>query len=148
MARYNSIYAGPYTQATPQVREAICGAAVMPGTAVVWSGANFAQAGAASAAKVMIVQDNYLTMKDTETAWLANDRVTALEILDDQLLNVLIPTGQTILRGSELTTNATGRFVLAVATNKVIFQAEEAYTNASGVDQLVRVRAVNGYVKA
>ena len=148
MARYNVIAAGPFTQNPPQVQEAIAAAAIMPGTGIIWSTANFVQAGASAIGKVFIAQDNYLAMKDVDVAWPAGDRIIGLEIMDDHFYNVLVPTGVNVLKGSELTTNATGRFILALTTNKVIFQAEEAYNNTSGVDQLVRVRAVNGYIKA
>ncbi len=148
MPRANKIYAGPLTEATPQVQEAISTVAIMPGTAVIWSGANFVQAGAAAVAKVFIAQDNYLALKNADVAWPANDRIIGMELLDDQMFNVLVPTATNVLRGSELTTNATGRFVLAVSTNKVLVVAEEAYNNTSGVDQLVRVRAAKGYTKA
>ena len=148
MARYNVIAAGPFTQNPPQVQEAIAAAAIMPGTAVVWSGAAFVQAGLSAIGKVFIAQYNYLAMKDVDVAWPAGDRIIGLVIMDEQFYNVLVPTGVNVAKGAELTTNATGRFILAVSTNKVIFQAEEAYNNTSGVDQLVRVRAVNGYIKA
>lgn len=148
MARYNSIYAGPFTEPTPQVQEAICDAAAMPGTALVWAAAKFAVAGASAIAKVFICQDNYLALKNVDVAWPEGDRIIGMELLDEQFFNVLVPTGVNVLKGSELTTNATGRFILALTTNKVIAQAEEAYNNTSGVDQLVRVRAVNGYLKA
>lgn len=148
MARYNSIYAGPYTQPTPQVQEAVCAAAIMPGTGIVWSGTNFAQAGASTTGKVFVAQDNYLALQNVDVAWPANDRIIGMEALDDQFFNVLVPTGVNVVKGSELTTNATGRFILAVATKQVMLIADEAYNNTSGTDQLVRARAATGYIKA
>jgi hypothetical protein len=148
MARYNKIYAGPFTEATPQVQEAICAAAIMPGTGLVWSGAAFAQAGASTTGKVFVAQDNYLALKNVDVAWPANDRIIGMEMLDEQFFNVLVPTGVNVAKGAALTTNATGRFILATTGKQVMAFAEEAYNNASGSDQLVRVRAAKGYLSA
>lgn len=140
MARFNKIYAGPVTQVTPQVQERICAAAILPGTAMVESGANFAQAGANSGEKLYIAQDNYLALKGTDDAWPAGDTIIGMEALDEQFFNVRVPTGVNVARGAKLTTNATGRFVLATTGQNVAVVAEEAFNNTSGSDQLVRVR--------
>lgn len=144
MARYNKIYAGPVSEVLPQVQERICAAAILPGTALIESGANFAQAGANSNAKVYIAQDNYLAMKGVDDAWAANDRIIGMEMLDEQFFNVRVPTAVNVARGAALTTNAAGKFILAVTGNRIIAFAEEAYNNTSGSDQLVRARAAKG----
>lgn len=140
MARFNKIFAGPVTQVTPQVQERICAAAILPGTALVESGANFAQAGANSGEKLYIAQDNYLAQKGVDDAWSAGDTVIGMEALDEQFFNVRVPTGVNVARGAKLTTNATGRFILATTGQNVAVVAEEAFNNTSGSDQLVRVR--------
>lgn len=149
MARYNKIYAGPVSEVLPQVQERICAAAILPGTALVESGSNFAQAGANAAGKIYIAQDNYLAMKGVDDAWPANDRIVGMEPLDEQFFNVRVPTGTNITRGANLTTNASGKFVLATTGQNVKMVAEEAYNNTSGADQLVRARkAQPGTVQA
>jgi hypothetical protein len=148
MARFNKIYAGPATEATPQVQERICDASVMPGTAVVESGGKFAQAGANANGKVYIVQDNYLALKGVDVAWPAGDRIIGMEMLDEQFFNVRVPTGQNIARGAALTTNASGKFVATATGNRIIAFAEEAYNNTSGSDQLVRARVAKGNLAA
>jgi hypothetical protein len=148
MARFNKVFAGPFTEATPQVQERICTTAVLPGTALVESGANFAQAGANTLTKVFIAQDNYLAMKGVDDAWLANDRIIGMEMLDEQFFNVRVPTAVNVARGSQLTTNAAGKFVLATTGQRVIMIAEEAYNNASGSDQLVRARVARNQLAA
>ena len=149
MARYNRIFAGPVDYNKPQVQERICTAALLPGTAVVESGSNFAQAGANSAVKIYIVEDNYLALKGVDDATLANDRVVGIEIVDEQFYNVRVPTGVNVARGSELTTTSVGKFTLATTGQNVKMIAEEAYNNTSGADQLVRARkAQPGIVKA
>jgi hypothetical protein len=148
MARYNKIYAGPVSEVLPQVQERICAAAILPGTALVESGANFAQAGAASNAKIYVAQDNYLAMKGVDDAWTANDRIVGMEMLDEQFFNVRVPTATNVTRGAGLTTNASGKFVLATTGQRIIAFAEEAYNNTSGADQLVRVRVAKSALAA
>lgn len=148
MARYNKIYAGPFTEATPQVQERICDAAVLPGIAVIESGSKFAAAAANTAAKVYIVQDNYLQLKGVNDAWTAGDRIIGMEMLDEQFFNVRVPTGTNVLRGSALTTDASGKFTLAAVGQRVVAYAEEAFNNTSGADQLVRARVARGGIVA
>lgn len=149
MARYNKIFAGPFTEATPQVHESIAAAATLPGLAVVFNASGgFAIAGASTNDKVFIAQDNYLTLKGTEAAWAAGERMIGMEMLDTQLFNVRVATGQNITKGAKLTTNATGRFVLAAAGSRIIATAEEAFNNTTGSDQLVRVRAAKSHLAA
>jgi hypothetical protein len=149
MARYNKIFAGPFTEATPQVQEAIGAAAILPGQAIVFNGsAQFAVAGASTVEKIFIAQDNYLILKGVDDAWASGDRVIGMEMLDEQFFNVRVPTGNNIAKGARLTTNATGKFVPVAAGNRVIAIAEEAYNNTSGSDQLVRVRAAKGHLAA
>lgn len=140
MARFNKIYAGPVSEPTPQVQERVCAAAVLPGIALVESGANFAIAGANTGEKIYIAQDNYLALKGVDDAWPANDRVIGMEMLDEQFFNVRVPTGVNVARGAKLTTSAAGKFVLATSGQNVVAVAEEAFNNNTGSDQLVRAR--------
>ncbi|KQV31134.1 hypothetical protein [Rhizobium sp. Root1204] len=148
MARYNKVFAGPVSEVLPQVQERLCAAAILPGTALVESGTSFAQAGANALTKIYIAQDNYLAMKGVDDAWLANDRIVGMEMLDEQFFNVRIPTGVNVARGAQLTTNAAGKFILATTGQRVIMIAEEAYNNASGSDQLVRARVARNQLAA
>lgn len=148
MSRYNKIFAGPVSEVLPQVQERLCAAAILPGTALVESGSAFAQAGANALTKVFIAQDNYLAMKGVDDAWLANDRIVGMEMLDEQFFNVRVPTGVNVARGAQLTTNASGKFILATTGQRVIMISEEAYNNASGADQLVRARVARNQLAA
>ena len=148
MARYNKVFAGPVSEVLPQVQERLCAAAILPGTALVESGTSFAQAGANALTKIYIAQDNYLAMKGVDDAWLANDRIVGMEMLDEQFFNVRVPTGVNVARGAQLTTNAAGKFILATTGQRVIMIAEEAYNNASGSDQLVRARVARNQLAA
>ena len=143
MARYNVILAGPADKVKPQVREAVCAAAVLPGTVLIASGVNFAQAGANATARVYLAQDNYLACKGVDDAWPAGDRVVGISLQDDELYNVRIPTGVSVAHDSPLTTSAAGKLVLATTGQRVMFFAAEVYSNTSGADQLVRARVAN-----
>ncbi|WP_435170815.1 hypothetical protein [Falsirhodobacter sp. 1013] len=149
MPRFNKIYAGPATEATPQVQEAKAVAATLPGLAVTLNASGqFAIAGAASNAKIFVAQDNYLALRGVDAEWAAGDTMIGMEMLDEQFFNVRVPTGQNIVRGSGLTTNATGRFVAAATGNRIVAIAEETFNNTTGSDQLVRVRASKGHLAA
>ena len=149
MPRYNKIFAGPVTETMPQVQERTLGGAYLPGTALVENGTAFAQAGANSAVKIYILQENYLALKGVDDAWTSGDRGIGMEPLDAQFFNVRVPTGVNVTRGAELTTTSVGKFTLATTGQNVKMIAEEAYNNTSGADQLVRARrAQPGIVKA
>lgn len=143
MARYNKIYRGPADKVKPQVREAICAAAVLPGTVVISSGNNFAQAGANATARAYLVQDNYLAMKGVDDAWPAGDRVVALHPQDDEIYAVRVPTGNNLAHDTPLTTNAAGKLVPATTGQRILFWSAEVYNNNTGADQLVSARAAN-----
>ncbi len=140
MARFNKIFAGPVDQNKPQVHERVCAAAVLPGTAVIDSGTQFAQAGANTASKILIVQDNYLAQAGVDTPYPAGDRVIGMEPLDEMFFNVRVPTGTNVTRGVGLTTNAAGKFVVATTGQRVIMTGEETFNNTTGADQVVRAR--------
>lgn len=145
MARYHKIFAGPFTEATPQVQELPADAATLPGCAVVMTAGEFALASATTVGKIFVAQDNYLTMKGVDDAIPAGEVVIGMEMLDEQFFNVRVPTGTNVARGAALTTGAGGKWVLSAAGRQVYAYAEEAYNNNTGADQLVRVRAATGY---
>jgi hypothetical protein len=140
MPRFNKIYAGPVTEVTPQVQERVVNGAYLPGTAVVITSGNFAQAGANSGDKLYLLQDNYLALKGVDDAWPSGDRAIGMELLDEQFFNVRVPTGVNVAQDAELTTNGSGKFVLATTGQNVVVIAEEAFNNNTGSDQLVRAR--------
>ena len=140
MARFNKIFAGPFTEATPQVQERILNGAYLPGTAVIEASGNFAQAGANTNEKIYVLQDNYLAGKGVDDAYTSGDRGIGMEALDEQFFNVRVPTGVNVARGAKLVTNAAGKFVLATSGQNIAFVAEEAFNNNTGSDQLVRAR--------
>lgn len=149
MARYNKIFLGPVDENKPQVQERVCTTAVLPGTAIVHSAANFAQAGANALGKFLIAQDNYLALKGVDDAWPANDRIIGMEPLDEQFFAIRIATGTNVVQGvTQLTTAASGKFAIATTGQRVMMIAEETYSNASGTDQLIRARIARNQLAA
>ena len=143
MARYNTIYAGPVSENLPQVRELPADVAILPGCAVVATAGEFALGTATTVGKIFVAQDNYIIMKGVDDAYAVGERVLGLEMLDEQLLNVRVPTGVNVPFGAALTVGASGKWALQTGTRPIYAYAEEAYNNTSGADQLVRVRAAN-----
>lgn len=143
MARYNTIYAGPVSENLPQVRELPADVAILPGCAVVATAGEFALGTATTVGKIFVAQDYYITSKGVDDAYAVGERVLGLEMLDEQLLNVRIPTGVNVPFGAALTVGASGKWALQTSTRPIYAYAEEAYNNTSGADQLIRVRAAN-----
>lgn len=143
MARYNTIYAGPVSENLPQVRELPADVAILPGCAIVATAGEFALGTATTVGKIFVAQDNYITLKGVDNAYAVGERVLGLEMLDEQLYNVRIPTGVNVPFGAALTVGASGKWALQTSTRPTYAYAEEAYNNTSGSDQLIRVRAAN-----
>lgn len=148
MARYNKIFAGPTQETMPQVQELPADVALLPGTFVSMTNGEFVYATTNVAAKVFVVQDNYLTMKGVDAAYAVGESTIGMELLDEMFFNVRFPTGVNVTRGAAIAIGASGKAKLAASTNFVVAYAEESYNNTSGADQLVRVRAAKGFYLA
>lgn len=145
MPRFNKIYAGPFTEATPQVQEARSTAAMLPGIVAHLNDAGLFAPGLAANRKPFVVQDNYLALRGVDDVWPSGDTVIGMEMLDEQFFHVRVPTGQNIRKGQAMALDAQGRFVAATGAGTLIVAfSEEAYNNTTGSDQLVRVRAAKG----
>jgi hypothetical protein len=132
----------------PQVYEAICDAGALPGTLVVRTSGKFVQANAASKGRLFIVQENYLALKDVDTAWPAGARIIGMDLLDEQIFRGRVPTATSITQDAPLSANAAGKLVPATTGTFVVAFANETYNNISGADQLVSIRAGKGYAFA
>lgn len=143
MARYNKIYAGPAEEVKPQVVERPAAAAILPGVIAVITAGKFAAAAAAATARLYVIQDNYLIGKGVDAPYAADETCIGIELMDDQLLNVRVPTGVNVAQDAALAVGANGKVALAAAGDRVIGYAAEAYNNTSGADQLVHMRPAN-----
>lgn len=148
MPRYNKIYAGPYTENLPQTREGLAFEDITPGCLVTFDSGEFSLADASTVSPVWVAQDNYLTLKTVETVNETGNTMIGMIMLQQQLFNCLVPTGQNLSVGTELTSNANGQLVAAGVGDRVFAMSEEDYNNDTGESQLVHVRAVPGYVRA
>ncbi len=141
MARYNKIFLGPTDKVFPQVREAIAAVALKPGRLVVMSSGEFALAGATTVGQVLLVQDNYLTMKGVDTDWAADVRAIAIEMDDQCLYAARIANGVNITAiGTALTPAANGTLGIASTSDLVVAYSAEIYNNNSGSEQLLMIR--------
>jgi hypothetical protein len=142
MARYNKIFLGPFTEATPQVRELIANAALKPGRLLVISSGKWVLAGATTVGKVWIAQDNYLALKSVDDDWAADSTAIGMEMLADELFAARIANGVNITAiGTALTPGANGTLAIASTSDLIVAYSEEVYNNNSGSEQLLRVRA-------
>lgn len=148
MARFNKIFLGPVTEVTPQVQEAPASAAIAPGTLVVIASEEFANADASTVGKVWIAQENYLALTGVDTDWPSGDTMIGMELLPRMVYAGRIADGVTVAKGTALTPAAGGLLAVASTSDKVVGYAEEAYTNGTGSEQLIKFRASQGYLTA
>lgn len=148
MARYNKIFAGPVTEVTPQVQEAQAAEALVPGRLCSFNAGKFEYADAAGVGKLFVVQDNYLQMKGVEVAWAIDERAIAMEMLDEQFFNLVVPTGNSVVKGAPLELANDGKLTVAAGAGRIVAYAEETYNNNTGSDQLVRARVAKGFSNA
>ena len=144
MARFGKIYAGPVSENLPQVQEGVANADTKPGLIVVFNAGKYDIAGAAATGALRVAQDNYLAGEGPDVVIKAGDTIIGMEMLDEQFFNVIVPTGQNIVKGDALSLGAGGKLVKGAG--RVVAFAEETYNNATGADQLVRVRVANNAV--
>jgi len=142
MARYNKIFLGPVEKNKPQVREAIAAAALKPGRFVVDSSGEFALAGADTAGKVWLVQDNYLALEGVDDDWAADDTAIGIELEDGHLYAARIANGVNVTaKGAGLKLAANGTLAVATpGTDRIVAFAEEVFNNNTGSEQLIRIR--------
>jgi hypothetical protein len=142
MARFNKINRGPFTEVTVQVREAIAAAALLPGRLAVLSSGQFALASASTIGKVWLIQDNYLAMKDVDTAWASGSRAIGIEMQDQAMYAARIANGVNITAvGVALTPGANGTLAIASTGDLIVAYSDEIYNNNSGAEQLLAIRA-------
>lgn len=147
MARYNTIYQGPFNEYEPQTVEGFVSAASLPGTIVRRGASNALTVGAASLgaeARYYILAEGYLggpgQSLDTNVA--TNTTAEAYDIHERENYAALLADGQNVTAlDTPLTVNTSGQLQIAtVGTHEVVFYANEIYNNNTGSAQLIRVR--------
>ncbi len=145
-----TIYVGPADGSNhkPLNIEGKAVAATAPGT-VMQEVATGLQANALAAIifgeQLIVADKDQQRSRSVDTAWTINENMVAIQARSGEFLNVLVVTGQTLIKGSPLSRNGAGLLKLAVtpatvgATSEEIacFSDETVTTTAT---QLVRVR--------
>lgn len=151
MGRFSKIILGPARKNDPQVHEAEANAVILPGCFVTkHSSGRFDLAGAATTAKLWLAQENYLSLKNVDTAYRAyaagppvvrGDRVMGLEMEDDVLYAARLATGVNVTAvGMPLTVGANGQLILSTNSSRVVAYSDEIYNNTTGSPQLIQIR--------
>lgn len=120
--------------------EGIAVAAHLPGTVLTQSASGLsanANAATVTGYPLVIADKDQQRSKSVDDAWTINENMVAIKPRDGEYFNVLVATGQTLVIGSPLTSNADGTLKLGTpATDYIIAYAEEAVTTTAA--QLVR----------
>lgn len=144
------IYVGPADDANhkPLNVEGVAVAATAPGT-VMQETASGLQANAIAATQfgeqLIVADKDQMRSKSVDDAWTINENMVAILPRSGEILNILVATGQTLIKGSPLSRNGAGLLKLAVTpatvgatSEEVVAYADEAVTTTA--TQLVRCR--------
>ena len=145
MARHNLIFAGPFTEATPQIKEGAAGAAIMPGSVIVGSIVagvfTFNLAAPGATGQLFVAREDTHTTSPVTKAIAVGDNVQGINLMDEQFLNILLPTGVNVAEGDALYLAAGGK--VSKVAGRLVGYAEETFNNTTDADQLIRVRTGN-----
>lgn len=147
-----TIYVGPADGSNhkPLNVEAVATAAILPGTVVDYAAADAGFEVNATAAttwsEILLVADkDQQRSKSVDDAWTINENMVAIQPRSGEFLNVLVATGQTLVKGSALSLNGAGLLKLAVTpatigatSEQVLAFSDETITTTATT--LVRVR--------
>lgn len=144
MQRYNRIGAGPYTEATNQLKEALLSVDAMPGTLVQLVDDQFAPADPESPATLYALREDQLRGQGTYGLLKAGERVAAYRLLNESTINLPVAAESALTRGTPLTLGLGGELVEAEEGQHVVASSNETYYNVTGERQLVQVIIVSG----
>lgn len=147
-----TIYVGPAdgSDHKPLNIEALATAAIAPGTVVDFAAADAGFEVNATAATVwsemlLVADKDQQRSKSVDDAWTINENMVAIQPRSGELMNVLVATAQTLVKGSALALNGAGLLKLAVTpatvgatSEQVLAYADETITTTATT--LVRVR--------
>lgn len=142
--RSNKIFAGPVSEALPQVNEAPAATAtIFPGHIVTLTAGKFALAAVNTATQIHVAQDNYLIGGATDDAYLADETVIGLIPLDEQFFNCRFAAAAAVVKGDAIALAAGGllqKLPATAGTYTVVGFADETVTLPAGAQDLIRVR--------
>lgn len=133
----------------PQNLEGVAVAAHAPGTLLVNGATGFVASTKTAfdaSQQALFADKDQQRSKSVDDAWIINENMVAIHGRSGDFLNALVATGQTIVQGDSLVSNAAGLLISATDTvddgtngsQVVIAYADETITTAA--TELVRVR--------
>lgn len=142
----NTIFAGGVDTNRPIVDEAVCGAIILPGKAMLKSSGSFTLSTVNGEGGAMyIAAENSMKQGTVDDTYASGETVKAFYPRPGEMYNVRVATGNNITaKDTPLTVNAAGRFRIALTdgTEEVLAYADEV-VNVAADDVLVRVRWAN-----
>ncbi len=145
------IYVGPADGANhkPLNIEGVAVAAVLPGTVLkrLATGLDTNDIVATTFGEQLIVADkDQQRTKSVDTAWTINENMVAIAPRSGEFINVLVATGQTLIKGDPLSRNGAGLLKLAVTpvtvgatSEEIVGFADEAIVTSATTLVCVRV---------
>lgn len=146
-----TIYVGPADGSNhkPLHEEAVCTEAAAPGAVLDYAAASAGfelmdDAATVFGKPLLVADKDQQRTKSVDDAWTVDENMVAIRPRSGEFLNVLVITGQALVKGTALTRSAVtpGTLVIAATdgTEEILCHADEAVTTAA--TQLVRVRVV------
>lgn len=144
------IYAGPADGANqkPLTIEGVAVAATAPGTVMKETASGLAVNDVAATQfgeQLIVANKDELRTKTVDDSWTINENMVAIAPRSGEFLNILVATGQTLIKGDALSRNGAGLLKKAVTpatvgatSEEVVAYADEAITTAATT--LVRCR--------
>ncbi|HDC4545106.1 hypothetical protein UXP85_25660 [Enterobacter cloacae] len=141
--RFHTVIAGPARKNDPQVIEAICKVAILPGSLVELdaSGQSIYHATAGGPGVALAMQHNYIGGGDIRDAVPAGDTGAAIMCEDDVDYHMRVKAGEVLLENEGLVSAGDGTLAKSTtpATDQVLFYSREKITVGAEA-QLVKVR--------
>lgn len=142
--RYHTIIAGPARKNDPQVQEALCKVAILPGSLVALdsTGQWIYHPTVGGSGVALVMQHNYIGGDDVRIAVPAGDTGAAIMCEDDVDYYMRVKAGEALLENEGLVSAGDGTLKKSAAptTDVVLFYSREKYTVASDGAELVKVR--------
>lgn len=139
------IYAGPADGANqkPLTTEGVAVAATAPGTVMKETASGLAANDVAATAfgeQLIVANKDAMRSKSVDDSWTINENMVAILPRSGEFLNILVATGQTLIRGDALSRNGAGllKKALTNGTEEIVCYADEAITTTATT--LVRCR--------
>lgn len=145
------IFVGPADGANhkPLHEEGVCTEVALPGAVLDYAGASAGfelmdDAATVFGKPLLVADKDEARSKSVDDAWTLNENMVAIRPRSGEFLNVLVITGQALVKGTPLTRSAAtpGALVIAATdgTVEILCYADEIVTTTA--TQLVRVRVV------